>query len=153
MEGWVFLLAGLLVVLLVGGPICSIIALAKNRKLRLRLQALENEVKLLRTAAPREEEQAAAPVEEEIEVEPAPAPVETGAPPPDQLLPPLDSESADWDTRIPPPEDERPSLEMKLGTKWLNWVGIVMVVLGIGFFLKYAYDNAWIGPKGRLALG
>ena len=42
---------------------------------------------------------------------------------------------------------------MKLGTKWLNWVGIVMSLAGIGFFLKYAYDNAWIGPKGRLAIG
>jgi uncharacterized membrane protein len=42
---------------------------------------------------------------------------------------------------------------MKLGTKWLNWVGIVMLLVGIGFFLKYAYDNAWIGPKGRLAIG
>jgi uncharacterized membrane protein len=153
MDEWVFLLSGLLVVLLIGGPICGMIALAKNRKLRLRLQALENEVKLLRTAAPREEEQAAAPMEEEIEVEPAPAPVETAAPPADPLFPPMDSESEDWDTLIPSPKDERPSLEMKLGTKWLNWIGIVMVVLGIGFFLKYAYDNAWIGPKGRLALG
>ncbi len=42
---------------------------------------------------------------------------------------------------------------MKLGTKWLNWVGIVMLLVGMGFFLKYAYDNAWIGPKGRLAIG
>jgi uncharacterized membrane protein len=28
-----------------------------------------------------------------------------------------------------------------------------MLLVGIGFFLKYAYDNAWIGPKGRLAIG
>ena len=153
MNEWVFLLVGLLVVLLIGGPICSIIALVKNRKLRLRLQALENEVKSLRTPAPREEERPAAPMEEEIHVEPTPAPVEIAAPPADHLFPPLDSESEDWDTLIPPPEEKRPSLEMKLGTKWLNWVGIVMVVLGIAFFLKYAYDNAWIGPKGRLALG
>ena len=152
MNEWVFLLVGLLVVLLIGGPICSIIALVKNRKLRLRLQALENEVKSLRTPAPREEERPAAPMEEEIHVEPTPAPVEIAAPPADHLFPPLDSESEDWDTLIPPPEEKRPSLEMKLGTKWLNWVGIVMVVLGIAFFLKYAYDNAWIGPKGRLSM-
>ena len=53
----------------------------------------------------------------------------------------------------PPPKTPSQSLEMKLGTKWLNWVGIVMLLVGIGFFLKYAYDNAWIGPKGRLAIG
>jgi uncharacterized membrane protein len=153
MDEWVFLLGVLLTVLFIGGPICGIIALVKNRKLRLRLQALENEVKSLRSPAPREEERPAAPMEEEIEVEPTPAAVETAAPPADPLFPPLDSESEDWETLIPPPEEKRPSLEMKLGTKWLNWVGIVMVVLGIAFFLKYAYDNAWIGPKGRLALG
>ena len=28
-----------------------------------------------------------------------------------------------------------------------------MLVLGIGFFLKYAVENAWIGPTGRVALG
>jgi uncharacterized membrane protein len=54
----------------------------------------------------------------------------------------------------PPSSEGHPrSLEMKLGGKWLNWVGIVMLLVGIGFFLKYAYDNAWIGPKGRLAIG
>ena len=152
MDEWVFII-GLLLVLLIGGPICSIIALVKNRKLRLRLQALEKEVKLLRTRPPREEERPAVPIEEEIVVEPTPAPVETAAPPPESPLPPLDTVSEKWDTLIPPPEEKRPSLEMKLGTKWLNWIGIVMVVLGIAFFLKYAYDNAWIGPKGRLALG
>lgn len=31
-------------------------------------------------------------------------------------------------------ESQRRSLEMKLGTKWLNWVGIVMLLVGIGFF-------------------
>jgi len=33
------------------------------------------------------------------------------------------------------------------------WVGAVILVLGIGFFLKYAFENAWIGPTGRVALG
>jgi uncharacterized membrane protein len=50
-------------------------------------------------------------------------------------------------------ESQTRSLEMKLGGKWLNWVGIIMLLVGIGFFLKYAYDNAWIGPKGRLGIG
>lgn len=45
------------------------------------------------------------------------------------------------------------SLEIVLGTKWLNWVGMVMLLFGVGYFMKYAYDNAWIGPKGRLTIG
>lgn len=153
MHDVAFILGVILLVLVIGGPICSIIVLVKHRRVRARLQALEDEVRLLRTRPPTEQERPDVPIEEEIAVEPTPAPAETAAPSPEAPLPPLDAVSEDWDKLIPPPEEARPSLEMKLGTKWLNWVGIVMVVLGIAFFLKYAYDNAWIGPQGRLALG
>ena len=54
-----------------------------------------------------------------------------------------------------PPKSGR-SLEQTLGTKWIAWVGIGMVLIGMAFFLKYAYDQGWfggIGPTGRLALG
>ncbi len=58
---------------------------------------------------------------------------------------------------IPPPlpktQSEVEGLEMLVGTKWLNWVGIVLVIASVAFFMKYAYDNAWIGPKGRLLIG
>lgn len=52
----------------------------------------------------------------------------------------------------PAPAPQR-SLEMILGTKWLNWVGMIMLLFGMGYFMKYAYDNAWVGPKGRLFIG
>jgi len=45
------------------------------------------------------------------------------------------------------------SFELRLGTRWVLWLGVVMVVMSIGFFLKYAYDNDWIGPSGRIAIG
>ncbi len=48
---------------------------------------------------------------------------------------------------------EAMSLEMALGSKWLNWVGIVLVIFSLAFFLKYAYDNNWIGPLGRVCIG
>jgi uncharacterized membrane protein len=44
-------------------------------------------------------------------------------------------------------------IEERLGERWLNRVGVVVLVVGVGFFLKYAFDNAWIGPSGRVALG
>lgn len=44
-------------------------------------------------------------------------------------------------------------LEMRIGGNWLSRIGIVAIVLGIGFFLKYAFDNQWIGPRGRILLG
>ncbi|MBV9268446.1 MAG: DUF2339 domain-containing protein, partial [Acidobacteriaceae bacterium] len=46
-----------------------------------------------------------------------------------------------------------PALETKLGLTLLNRVGAVTLVLGIAFFFKWAVDNNWIGPAGRVLLG
>lgn len=43
--------------------------------------------------------------------------------------------------------------EVRFGQKWLLIVGVAMTVLGIGFFLKYAFDQEWVGPAGRIMLG
>jgi len=45
------------------------------------------------------------------------------------------------------------SLESKIGGNWLNKIGMVSLVLGMVYFLKYAIDNQWIGETGRVALG
>jgi uncharacterized membrane protein len=44
-------------------------------------------------------------------------------------------------------------LENLIGGHWLNRIGILAVFIGISFFLKYAFDNNWIGPSGRVAIG
>jgi uncharacterized membrane protein len=44
-------------------------------------------------------------------------------------------------------------LERKIGQYWLNRVGIVAVLTGVSYFLKYAFENNWIGPSGRVAIG
>lgn len=44
-------------------------------------------------------------------------------------------------------------LEQKIGQYWLNRVGIVAVLTGISYFLKYAFENNWIGPSGRVGIG
>jgi len=44
-------------------------------------------------------------------------------------------------------------LETSIGGSWFNWIGIVALTLGVGFFLKYAFENQWIGPTGRVLLG
>ncbi len=43
--------------------------------------------------------------------------------------------------------------EVILGGNWLARIGILAVVIGVGFFLKLAFDNNWIGDVGRVALG
>ena len=94
--------------------------------------------------------------------------VEPEAPPPD---PPLTEDSPPL---TPPPGPARsPDLhdggrdagdnqgfpgisvdwEQVLGRNWFAIIGAVALVLGIGFFLKLAFDNNWIGDTGRIALG
>ena len=48
---------------------------------------------------------------------------------------------------------EKNVLERILGDNWLSKVGIVTLVLGIGFFVKYAIDQNWINEIGRVGIG
>jgi uncharacterized membrane protein len=43
-------------------------------------------------------------------------------------------------------------LESNLGQKWLLIVGIVLMVFGVGYFLKYSFDQGWVGPAGRVVM-
>lgn len=43
--------------------------------------------------------------------------------------------------------------EQVLGGNWLAIVGGLAVLVGVGFFLKLAFDSNWIGPTGRVVLG
>ncbi len=44
-------------------------------------------------------------------------------------------------------------LETLIGGRWLNRIGITALILAVTYFLKYAFDNNWIGPSGRVAIG
>ena len=46
-----------------------------------------------------------------------------------------------------------PDWEFLLGRNWFAIIGGIAVVLGIGFFLKLAFDNNWISDTGRIILG
>jgi len=35
----------------------------------------------------------------------------------------------------------------------LNRIGIAALLIGISYFLKFAFENNWIGPAGRVAIG
>lgn len=43
--------------------------------------------------------------------------------------------------------------EEMIAGHWLNYVGILALAIAVAFFLKYAFDNNWIGPSGRVAIG
>ncbi len=46
-----------------------------------------------------------------------------------------------------------PDLESRIGSHWLNRIGIAAMLIGISYFLKFAFDNNWIGPAGRVTIG
>ena len=47
----------------------------------------------------------------------------------------------------------REEWETLIGGKLLNRVGALALVLGVGFFLKYAFDNDWLNETARVILG
>ncbi len=44
-------------------------------------------------------------------------------------------------------------LESRIGSHWLNRIGIAALLIGVSYFLKFAFDNNWIGPTGRVTIG
>ena len=46
--------------------------------------------------------------------------------------------------------ERNPDLEKFIGENLVSKIGIAILVLAIGFFVKFAIDNNWIGPVGRV---
>jgi uncharacterized membrane protein len=80
---------------------------------------------------------------------PATATAISPTPPPPPIVPPY----------IPPPIKTTPKLkpeadlESRIGSHILNRIGIAALLIGISYFLKFAFDNNWIGPAGRVTIG
>jgi uncharacterized membrane protein len=51
------------------------------------------------------------------------------------------------------PRGQQGDLEKKIGQYWLNRIGIAAMLIGVSYFLKYAFENNWIGPGGRIGIG
>jgi uncharacterized membrane protein len=89
---------------------------------------------------------------------PAAPPVAAAPPPP---LPPVVSTrqpgvpAPPSVSRAPaaPPPPERDNLEAKIGKVWINRIAIIAILCGVAFFIQYAFQNNWIGPGGRVAIG
>ena len=113
-------------------PIVALVRTRKIRKLELRLSGVE--AALLRVMR----QQAGA----EPPVAVPPPPPEIVPPPPRETPPPL-------------PEAPRPAenLETLVGRKWVGWVAICLIFGATAYFLKYAFENRWIGELGRVTLG
>ncbi len=49
--------------------------------------------------------------------------------------------------------ERNPDMEKFIGENLVSKIGIVILVLAIGYFVKFAIDNDWIGPVGRVGIG
>lgn len=45
------------------------------------------------------------------------------------------------------------SMESAIGTRWIGRIGVLAILIGVAFFLKYSFDNKLIGETGRVMLG
>ena len=92
--------------------------------------------------------QASQPVAEPVELrEPATIQDIPSQPPPPPAPPPAQV------FVNPAAATESPDLEARIGSHWLNRIGIAAVLIGVSYFLKFAFDSTWIGPAGRIAIG
>lgn len=45
------------------------------------------------------------------------------------------------------------TLEEAVAGRWFQWIALAALLFGMGYFLKLAFENNWIGPMGRVAMG
>ncbi|MBK5296486.1 MAG: DUF2339 domain-containing protein [Vicinamibacteria bacterium] len=153
----VLVLIGLGSVLLAVGLwlILPVVSWMRVSRLRRELADVQTRLVALEAAAPLYAPEAAVvrPQPESWVPPPAPAPPVVAPPvaePPPIPEPVVPGQPVAAATAI---EDESSSLEEAIGGRVMLWVGAIVLVLGVAFFLKYAFDNEWITESMRVALG
>ncbi len=123
-----------------------------------RIVALEEQVRGLLYRVFTLEQSASAPPREQL---PAAAPdlAPTASPPPPPLPPEPPAPVEPVEVGAPAtagskePRQRAIDLEQRIGARWATWVGVVAILFGIGFFLKWSFENDLLGPGARVALG
>ncbi len=181
MESGLAVLVIVLVVLFLAAPVMAIVALTRLSglgkmveqipKLTSRIYGLEMKLealdrKLSSTPSILREPQPLAPSATPRTV--APVPPTPVAPPPTRVVPPPVPAASPLSRPEPPremvassassfnlPHDSRNETDVEtiIAGRWLYYVGILALAVATAFFLKYAFDNNWIGPTGRVAIG
>src|SRR5262245_8622443 len=64
----------------------------------------------------------------------------------------------DWaremnEVKVPNDPNDPNDLEARIGGRWLQHAGLIVLLLGIAFFLRYAFEHEWLSPTVRVALG
>lgn len=114
-------------------PFVALILSALSRKRITRLEARIDRLEATLAA------HSVFPVTPAQEVRPEPPSPE----PPPQVIPPQ-----------PAPTTLRADqIESMIGRRWVGWAAVALILFASAFFLKYAFDNRWIGELGRVTVG
>ncbi len=81
-----------------------------------------------------------------------PEPEARPAPEPGPVAPPSPT-TAPEPTTSPAPAFSAYQLESIIGRRWVGWIAVLLILFATAFFLKYAFDNRWIGELGRVSIG
>ena len=68
---------------------------------------------------------------------------------PQPLSPPIDSDDDEFEYT----QKYDPDKEVSQGEFWLNKIGIILLLLGLGFLFKYSVDQDWVTPLVRVSFG
>ena len=92
----------------------------------------------------------------------APSPASRASVTPTPAAPPAAPAAPRTHTDAPAPHDTASHsasetaatrLETRIGTRWMLYVGVAALVIGVGLFVRYAFANQWITEPLRVALG
>jgi len=149
--------------IMIGAVIIAITAISRISSLSAKMRMIEWEIEKLKAAlkpdlpksppaqppvAPQVTQhlQPVQPVEPAKPVPPSPRSVSPQQPATGTMMPPAPVSSVE-------PSRTREEWESFVGGKLLNRIGALALVIGVGFFLKYAFDNDWITESMRVVIG
>ncbi len=156
-------LYGFLLLAVLAGPwILAALALRQARRAQERIALLEARLERLAHGSARAWSGLAASVPAPAALDTAPVPSSAAPPPPVSsprssapraVAPPAAQPSSAPPTAHPDSAAPPASLEEKVALVWFTRIGALTFLLGAAWFFKYAVDNKWIGPFGRIAVG
>jgi uncharacterized membrane protein len=119
-------------------------------ELRQQLDSLERRIDAEPVARPREawsRDPVATqpPITPPFTIEPAPTP--------HPRMPEWAQEPAARPAVQPTAEERGLDLEEKIGGRWLQHAGLIVLLLGVAFFLRYAFEHEWLSPAVRVGVG